>query len=108
MQYGKGGVQYGKGGGKRAMDGSWSPETLPQLPGSDVPSNNMVGKWKLVIHTVGTTFLRNAKVFVDQVDTGYRVEDWLSYVPRRRWKRFKNHLTPGTQSHRELCGRERP
>ena len=60
------------------MDGSSAPETLPQLPGSDVPSNSMTGKWKLVIHTAGMNFMRNAKVLVDQENTGFRVEDWLS------------------------------
>ena len=83
------------------MDGSLAPETLPQMPGSDVPSNNMTGKWKLVIHTAGMQFMKDAKVLVDQVDTGYRVEDWLGYVPGRRWKRKKRHFMPGTTNYRD-------
>ena len=83
------------------MDGAAVPETLPQLPGPSEPSNNKVGKWKIVIHTAGMNFMENAMVLVDRVDTGFKVKDWLSHVPGRRWKRFKNRLTPGTQSHRE-------
>jgi hypothetical protein len=81
LHYGKGSAQYGKGGGKTAMDGSSVPETLPQLPGPNEPFNNKVGKWKIVLHTAGMNFMRNAKVLVDQVDTGYRIEDWLGYAP---------------------------
>ena len=83
------------------MDGSAVPEMLPQLPGPSEPSNNKVGKWKIVLHTAGMNFMENAKVLVDRVDTGFKFKDWLGHVPGLRWKRYKNHLTPGTTSHRE-------
>ena len=41
------------------MDGSAVPESLPQLPGPSEPSNNKVGKWKIVIHTAGMNFMEN-------------------------------------------------
>ena len=83
------------------MDGSSVPETLPQLPGPSEPSNNRVGKWKIVLHTAGMNFTRKERVLVDRVDTGHRVEDWLGYAPGRRWKRKKCHLMPGTTNHRD-------
>ncbi len=70
-----GNQQGGKGGKRRALDGSSAPEMLPKLPGPDEPTNSKAGKWKVVIHTAGMEFLQDAKVFVEEENTGMRAWD---------------------------------
>ncbi len=58
------------------MDGSVAPFTVPLLPSPEEPSNPMMGKWKILIHTVGLGFLTGAEVYVDGQYTGeYRISD---------------------------------
>ena len=59
------------------MDGSVAPFDLPLLPGPEEPSKSTMGKWKVVVHTVGLKFLKDAKVFVDGQYTGEKFRQWM-------------------------------
>ena len=99
---------YGKGGGKGgqlAMDGSVAPFVLPLLPGPEEPSNSTMGKWKIVIHTVGLGFLTGPKVYMDGQYTGEYFRSWMMRAPGGRWKNRHDHLLPGTHTFQESDAR---